>query len=284
MSGPPSADDDDVTLVQIYRQASREDAHGQLTDATRAAILTQAQQARTTHGSARRRWQLPVWTAAAAAVVAVLIAVPQIRQLVPQPVAPAPPPETTESSAARAASADTDVSAASTPMPSPGVPAAASPTAGAVVAKPQSRAPASAAAANTLQEVVVTAEEKRARDRAELQAAQAASAQRATSADQPPGAAVSAGSDDGSALLRANRSANALASAPSSTLMARDALGRTPLIEATVQGQLRRLQTLLAQGADPNQPDADGRTPLQWARALHRDSIADALRAAGARD
>ena len=45
---------------------------------------------------------------------------------------------------------------------------------------------------------------------------------------------------------------------------------------------LEALDTCLAQGADPNEPDASGRTPLQWAGQRDDLEIATALREAGA--
>ena len=45
---------------------------------------------------------------------------------------------------------------------------------------------------------------------------------------------------------------------------------------------LEALDTCLAQGADPNEPDASGRTPLQWAGQRDDPEIATALREAGA--
>ena len=45
---------------------------------------------------------------------------------------------------------------------------------------------------------------------------------------------------------------------------------------------LESLDTCLAQGADPNEPDASGRTPLQWAVQRDDPEIATALREAGA--
>ena len=64
---------------------------------------------------------------------------------------------------------------------------------------------------------------------------------------------------------------------------ARDESGRTALMLATLSGQARAVDLLLAHGADPNAADAQGVTPLQAAIAGDRPAIAAALRHAGAR-
>jgi hypothetical protein len=64
---------------------------------------------------------------------------------------------------------------------------------------------------------------------------------------------------------------------------ARDESGRTALMLATLHGQARAVDVLLAHGADPNAADAQGVTPLQAAIAGDRPAIAAALRRAGAR-
>jgi hypothetical protein len=64
---------------------------------------------------------------------------------------------------------------------------------------------------------------------------------------------------------------------------ARDDSGRTALMLATLSGQARAVDMLLAHGADPNAADAQGVTPLQAAIAGDRPAIAAALRRAGAR-
>ena len=64
---------------------------------------------------------------------------------------------------------------------------------------------------------------------------------------------------------------------------ARDESGRTALMLATLSGQVRAVDLLLAHGADPNAADAQGVTPLQAAIAGDRPAIAAALRRAGAR-
>lgn len=64
---------------------------------------------------------------------------------------------------------------------------------------------------------------------------------------------------------------------------ARDESGRTALMLATLSGQARAVDMLLAHGADPNAADAQGVTPLQAAIAGDRPAIAAALRRAGAR-
>jgi ankyrin repeat protein len=51
---------------------------------------------------------------------------------------------------------------------------------------------------------------------------------------------------------------------------------------ATLNGQGRVVDALLAHGADPNAADIDGTTPLQVAEAANQTAIAAALRRAGA--
>lgn len=64
---------------------------------------------------------------------------------------------------------------------------------------------------------------------------------------------------------------------------ARDALGRTALMLATLHGRTQAALMLLSAGADPNAPDANGTMPLQAALAANQPAIVAALRQAGAR-
>jgi hypothetical protein len=68
-----------------------------------------------------------------------------------------------------------------------------------------------------------------------------------------------------------------------SDINARDSLGRTPLMLATLNGQTNAAAALLAYGADPNAADARGTTPLQAALAANQAAIAAALQRYGAR-
>jgi ankyrin repeat protein len=63
---------------------------------------------------------------------------------------------------------------------------------------------------------------------------------------------------------------------------ARDSSGRTALMLATLRGQIKAVDALLAHGADPNTADAQGNTPLQIALAGDEPAIAAALQRAGA--
>jgi ankyrin repeat protein len=64
---------------------------------------------------------------------------------------------------------------------------------------------------------------------------------------------------------------------------ARDAGGRTALMLATLHGQTRAVDVLLAHGADPNAADARGITPLQAAVGGNYPDIVAALQRGGAR-
>lgn len=64
---------------------------------------------------------------------------------------------------------------------------------------------------------------------------------------------------------------------------ARDSLGRTALMLATLHGQTDTVAALLAQGADPNLADLRGTTPLQAAMAADQTAIIAALQRYGAR-
>lgn len=64
---------------------------------------------------------------------------------------------------------------------------------------------------------------------------------------------------------------------------ARDAVGRTALMLATLHGRTQAVELLLAAGADPNAADANGTVPLQVALAGNQPAIVAALRQAGAR-
>ncbi len=64
---------------------------------------------------------------------------------------------------------------------------------------------------------------------------------------------------------------------------ARDPLGRTALMLATLHARAATVEVLLAHGADPNIPDMRGKTPLDVARAQNQAQIVTALERAGAR-
>jgi ankyrin repeat protein len=62
----------------------------------------------------------------------------------------------------------------------------------------------------------------------------------------------------------------------------RDTLGRTPLMRATLAGQVENVRSLLGRGANPNIADNDGKTPLQVAKAGNFQEITQLLEVAGA--
>lgn len=61
-----------------------------------------------------------------------------------------------------------------------------------------------------------------------------------------------------------------------------DRLGAGLLVVAINENMPRMLDMLLDHGLDPDQPDADGLTPLYWAMQLQRDDLAQRLVKAGA--
>jgi ankyrin repeat protein len=64
----------------------------------------------------------------------------------------------------------------------------------------------------------------------------------------------------------------------------KDRSGDSLLLVTLNQNQPDMLALLLARGVNPNQPDADGLTPLYWAEFLKLPALALALREAGAED
>ncbi|HEY6923488.1 MAG TPA: ankyrin repeat domain-containing protein [Steroidobacteraceae bacterium] len=63
----------------------------------------------------------------------------------------------------------------------------------------------------------------------------------------------------------------------------RDDAGRTALLLATLHGQSKAAELLLAHGANPNVPDAEGVTPLSAAVAGNHSTLIRMLKRAGAR-
>ena len=63
-----------------------------------------------------------------------------------------------------------------------------------------------------------------------------------------------------------------------------DLMGRTPLIVATMNGQVPFVRILLARGANVNATDMEGWTALRYARGFGYADIAELLAGAGARE
>lgn len=144
-----------------------------------------------------------------------------------------------------------------------------------------STAPAGDARKAELQEVVVTEARKARAAPAAAPAAAAATAEPSAHGSLASFAIASpgreAGLDAAIALGDAKRVRELVA--PTGTLEARDAAGRTPLMRAVEAGQAAVVGALLDAGADPNAVDAEGVTPR--ARAANRPDIAALLAARG---
>jgi ankyrin repeat protein len=75
----------------------------------------------------------------------------------------------------------------------------------------------------------------------------------------------------------------AVAAAVLTAVLTLSAAGDSPLVSAIRKKDVRAVQTLLKQGANPNTPQGDGSTPLFWAAQVNEVPIAELLIRAGAR-
>ena len=266
---PPSQDQPDDVDDQ-YRRASALDP-SRPSEAVRRAVLAHAAQLvakRATRRAVNQAWWRPaIFGTLAAAALAGLVVAPRFLALRPPPAAATPAaegavPNAAPALAAQAPDTRTDERAASAPAAGPAStakPRAATrsadmPTGG---ARPKVHAPASDMPAPVVAE------------------AQSTDAMVAGAVD--PAAAFRRAAEMGDlpglkALLEKQ-----------ADIDSRDAVGRTPLMLATLHGQTNAVAVLLAYGADPNAADADGTTPLQAAKAGDHPAIVAALQRYGAR-
>ena len=98
----------------------------------------------------------------------------------------------------------------------------------------------------------------------------------------PPATAPALRERGENALAKSSARSATADSIAAATPEVRDALGRTPLMLATMRGNAELVRQLLAQGADPNVTDRAGRTPLKVAVARGDQGIAALLQQAGA--
>ena len=86
-------------------------------------------------------------------------------------------------------------------------------------------------------------------------------------------------------MPRSSRSSSiaAVAAAVLTAVLTASAAGDSPLVSAIRNKDVRSVQALLRQGANPNTPQGDGSTPLFWAAQVNEVPIAELLIRAGAR-
>jgi Ankyrin repeats (many copies) len=299
----------DAQLLKRYRQASDADPVAP-TDAARAAILAEGRRAAQQTSTLRpafdtsqpaanqSRFKLAAFGTLGAVLLTALIAVPQLWEHPPALTA------THQSSgAANSPASAQNVEALSSRAPAPSPPPSPSAT------------PPAAAEAQLDEVIVAQRSAERALASASNEKRMAASLQRRkTDADNyTPNPPMAAGHPDRLSSFAAqspapssDSAASSAQSAPAAALDAhgasavagpaaiaklsdqgaaldtRDNLGRTPLMRATLGGQVENVRSLLGRGANPNIADNEGRTPLQAAKAGHFEEITQVLEVAGA--
>jgi Ankyrin repeats (3 copies) len=286
MNELPPSDDQPDDVDDLYRRASALDA-SRPSESVRRAVLDHAAQLAAeraalnnpvkvdfTARAKRQTWQRPAifGTLAAAALAGLLVA--------PQLIAPRAPPDRTVSSAegsrpqappppASAQAPAQTQAPAQAPAPTPPSPAN-------VRGYAESRADARDAAptANSAKSAVKSPP---------AEAQYQPDAPRAATSPEP-----AARLTDLSAELRRAAEVGDVPALQGlldrqAVIDARDDSGRTALMLATLHGQTRVVEALLAHGADPNAADTRGTTPLQAAIAGNQEAIAAALQRAGGR-
>lgn len=321
MNELPPSDDQPDDVDDLYRRASALDA-SRPSESVRRAVLDHAAQLAAeraalnnpvkvdfTARAKRQTWQRPAifGTLAAAALAGLLVA--------PQLIAPRAPDvrtlSSTEGLRPQAAPAPPPVQApAPAPASAPAQAPASAPTAPASAkvqgyAESRADAPDAAPTANSAQSAVKNppaeaqfqpnaqseSPQSGASDTGARRAQRVTSGISALSASPPPAAASAAPAarlTDPSAELRRVAEAGDVPALQTlldrqAVIDARDDSGRTALMLATLHGQNRAVDVLLAHGADPNAADTRGTTPLQAAIAGNQEAIAVALQRAGGR-
>jgi hypothetical protein len=287
----------DAALLERYRQASR--AEGlEPAEAVRAAILAEGRRVAEQRAAAplrsfdtsqpaanQPRWRIAALGTFGVAVLAALLIVP--RWLIPA----ASPPQVAAIRSAPAPEA---------PAPMVNAPTAAAPPPAALAKSEapsregarhdQRAAPSSKSSGTQFAEVAPAASGGIPRAADSSTAAQANSVAGARAAQDrsyspaapPRQAALSSPTSLMTAVMARDLGRATILLDQHVSTEDRDDLGRTPLMVATVQGQVEIVQLLLARGADPNVADNTGSTPLQQAHRSHFTQIAQMLEQAGA--
>jgi hypothetical protein len=312
---PPESDPNDAQLLERYRKASDADPVVP-TEAVRSAILAEARRVAAQAASApppvfdtsqpaanQPRWRTAAFGTLGAVLLAALIVAPRLWESAPPQLTAANQPAPSANAPAAAAPP------AAAPAPNTAVPVSPLTPPERLQAQTQSRlaevdsesfAKRAATAAASADRLTASLERRKAAEESSSAnytpdtriAAEHAghissfAARSAAPAPASPAAAQSNGSAPaaslGSAAASGDSSALERLLDQGATLDARDDLGRTPLMLATLNGQLDSVRLLLRRGANPNIADNEGSTPLQRAQTVHFDEIARLLQAAGA--
>ena len=289
----------DAQLLKRYRQASDADPVAP-SDAARAAILAEARRVAeqptapafdTSQPAANQsRFRLAAFGTLGAVLLTALIAVPQLWERPPTRTATERP-----SLAANAPAAAPTAEALASAPPAPSL-------------APSASASRQAALQEQLAEVVVAQKSAERAQAAKENRMSAALQRRKSEPDNyTPSPPLAAGHADrlssfADRTAAPSAAASSAQSAPAASLDAhvaaadtagiakidraaldtRDTLGRTPLMLATLAGQVETVRSLLGRGANPNIADNDGKTPLQVAKAGNFEEITQLLEVAGA--
>lgn len=287
----------DAQLLKRYRQASDADPVAP-SDAARAAILAEARRVAeqptapafdTSQPAANQsRFRLAAFGTLGAVLLTALIAVPQLWERPPTPT-------DRPSLAANAPAAAPTAEALASAPPAPSL-------------APSASASRQAALQEQLAEVVVAQKSAERAQAAKENRMSAALQRRKSEPDNyTPSPPLAAGHADrlssfADRTAAPSAAASSAQSAPAASLDAhvaaadtagiakidraaldtRDTLGRTPLMLATLAGQVETVRSLLGRGANPNIADNDGKTPLQVAKAGNFEEITQLLEVAGA--
>jgi hypothetical protein len=282
---PEETDAVDAKLQERYRQASSAQGLGP-TEAVRAAILAEGkriaqQRAKapvsafdTTQPAANQaRWKIAAFGTFGVAILGALLMIPQLLPTAPPAGAVTPPPVETRA----AAQPKRESSAVANRYQEPSAKANSAQLA-------ELARPAPAEAGKLTNSIEAAQSDSAAAAGASVSAPRAAAARTAAPAAAPPpvsGAAAPA--DLQSAVAAGDEGRAAILLDQHAAIEERDGLGRTPLMLATMRGQIGMVRLLLAHGADPNAADNTGNTPLKQAHRSQFAEIAGLLENAGAR-